>query len=72
MEIFWFFYGNRSDYNLEKVNIPEYTVFCVNQAYLTVQKNKNIYYSDFHTLSQVEEASTYRITLTLTFLKIGD
>ena len=57
METFWFFYANRSDCNLEKVNIPEYTVFCVNQAYLTVQKNKNIYYCDFHILSQVEEAS---------------
>lgn len=54
---FYAFDANRSDYSLEKVNIPEKTVFYVNQANLTVQKSKKIYYCNCHVLPQVTEAS---------------
>ena len=50
VEFFWFFYANRSNYNLKKVNTPENTVFYINQSYLTVLKSKKIYYCNFHVL----------------------
>lgn len=54
---FGLFDANRSDCNLEKVIIPENTLFYVNQAYLTVLKNKKTYYCDYYILGQVVEAS---------------
>ena len=47
----------RADYNMEKVNFPENSLIYINQAYLTVQKNKKIYYCDFLILGQIIEAS---------------
>ena len=46
----------RTDYNMEKVNISENSIIYINQAYLTIQKNKNIYYCDYFILGQVIEA----------------
>ena len=52
------FSGNfRADNNMEKVNFPENPLIYINQAYLTVQKNKNIYYCDYFILGQIIEAS---------------
>ena len=38
---------------MEKVNYSEKCLFCVNQAYLTVQKSENILYADHFILEQV-------------------
>ena len=54
---FGFFNASRSDYNMEKVKFPENTLLYVNQAYLTVQKNKKIYYCDSYIIGQIVEAS---------------
>ena len=43
-KIFWknhgFFNAIKPDFNMEKVNYPENILFYINQAYLTVKKNK--------------------------------
>ena len=38
-----FFDARKSDFNVEKVNVPENMLFYLNQSYLTVKKNKKIY-----------------------------
>ena len=53
----FFFEARRSDYNMEKVNFPENTLLYVNQSYLTVQKNKTIYYCDYYIIGQIVGAS---------------
>ena len=42
---------------MEKLNYLENTILYLNQAYLTVTKNKNIYYCDFFVLGQTVEAA---------------
>ena len=44
---FRYFGQLRGDYNLEKVNFPENALFYINQAYLTVQKSKKIFYGEY-------------------------
>ena len=52
------FFGNlRADNNMEKVNFPENPLIYINQAYLTVQKNKKIYCCDYFILGEIIEAS---------------
>ena len=50
----WRCYGHfnnqKPDYNIEKVNCLENTIFYLNQAYLAVRKNKKIYYGNFYIL----------------------
>ena len=46
---------SRSDYNMEKVNFPENTLPYVNQAHLTIEKNKKIYYCDYYIIGQIVE-----------------
>lgn len=40
---------------MEKVNYPEYSLFYVNQAFLTVQKSKRLIYGEHFILGQVIE-----------------
>ena len=47
---FGYFDARKSDYSMEKVNFPENTVFYLNQSYLTVKKNKKIFYCDYFIL----------------------
>ena len=54
---FGFFEARRADYNMEKVKFPENTLLYVNQSYLTIQKNKKIYYSNYCIIGQIVEAS---------------
>ena len=42
---------------MKKVNFPENALFYLNQSYLTVKKNKKIYYCDFFIVGQIVEAS---------------
>ena len=44
---FGYFDTRKSDYSMEKVNFPENTLLYINQAFLTVKKNKNIFYCDY-------------------------
>ena len=68
---FGLFDANRSDCNLEKVIIPENTLFYVNQAYLTVLKNKRLttVITTFWVRSLRHQ--THQIALALMFRKIG-
>ena len=52
-----FFNAIKCDFNMEKVNYPENTLFYKNQAYLTVKKNKKIFYCDYFILGQIVESS---------------
>ena len=54
-----FFNAIKSDFNMEKVNYPENTLFYINQAYLTVKNNKKIFYCDYFILilGQIVESS---------------
>ena len=47
---FGYFDARKSDYSMEKVNFPENTLFYLNQSYLTVKKNKKIFYCDYFIL----------------------
>ena len=40
-------------FSLEKANMPEITIFYINQASLSYKDNKKIYYADVHMLGQV-------------------
>lgn len=42
---------------MEKVNYPEISIIYVNQAYLTVQKDKQMYYGKHFLIGQVTEVS---------------
>ena len=47
----------RTDYNLEKANFPENAFSYINQAYLTVQKSKKIFYGKYFLLGQIHESA---------------
>ena len=50
---FGFFKQQACDFSLEKANMPEMTIFYVNQAYQSYKDNKKVYYCDFYVLGQV-------------------
>ena len=52
-----FFNAIKSDFNMEKVNYPENTLFYINQVYLTVKKNKKMFHCDYFILGQIIESS---------------
>ena len=52
-----FFNAIKCDFNMEKVNYPGNTLFYKNQAYLTVKRNKKIFYCDYFILGQIIESS---------------
>ena len=47
----------RRDYNLEKANFMENALFYINQAYLTVQKSKKIFYDEYFLLGHIHESA---------------
>lgn len=47
------FFEMKSDFGMNKVNYPENTLFYLNQAYLTVQKDKNLIYNNHIILGQI-------------------
>ena len=55
---FGYFDTRKSDYSMEKVNFPENTLLYINQAFLTVKKNKNIFYCDYYVLGVVGNRAT--------------
>ena len=54
---FGYFDAKKSDFYMEKINLTENTWLYVNQAFLTVKKNKKIFYCDYFVLGQIVEAS---------------
>ena len=54
---FGFFDARKSDYSMEKVNFSGNTQIYLNQAYLTVKKNKKFFYSDCFLLGHIVEVS---------------
>ena len=47
---FGFFKQQACDLSLEKANMPEITIFYINQAYQSCKDNKNVYDCDFYIL----------------------
>ena len=47
-----FFQGKCSNINLEKANMPENTIFYVNQGYRTYKDGKKCYYNDIYIVAQ--------------------
>ena len=41
------------EFNIEKVNMPENTLFYVNQGYQSYKDNKKVYYNDIFTIAQI-------------------
>ena len=54
---FGYFDARKSDYSIEKVNFPKNTLLYVNQVYLTVKKNRKIFYCDYYVLGQIVQSS---------------
>ena len=48
-----FFQGECSNFNLEKANIPENTLFYVNQGYRSYKDGKKCYYNDSYIIAQI-------------------
>lgn len=47
-----FFLGECANFNLEKANLPENSLFDVNQGYLTHKDGKKCYYTDVYIIAQ--------------------
>ena len=41
------------DFSLEKTNLPENTIFYINQGYLSYKDNKKFYYNDVFIIGQI-------------------
>ena len=54
---------------MEKVNFPENTLLYINQAFLTVKKNKIIFYCGYYVLGQIVEASNTPLDISSYTLK---
>ena len=50
---FGFFGSEICEFNIEKVNMPENTLFYVNQGYQSYKDNKKVYYNDIFTIAQI-------------------
>ena len=50
---FGFFKQQACDFSNEKANMPEMTIFYVDQAYQSYKDNNKVYYCDFYILGQV-------------------
>ena len=53
MEEKWFFNSQVCDFSIEKANLPEITIFYVNQGYLGYKDNKKIYYVDVYIVVEI-------------------
>ena len=50
---FGFFGSEICEFNIENVNMPENTLFYVNQGYQSYKDNKKVYYNDIFTIAQI-------------------
>ena len=48
-----FFSSQVCDFSIEKANLPEMTIFYINQGYLSYKDNKKIYYVDVYIVGQI-------------------
>ena len=68
---FGYFSEQMSNFNMGKVNYPENTIICINQAYLMIKNNKKMFYADHQILGQIIEALNLLKMLVFMFLKKG-
>ena len=52
-EDFGFFGSEICEFNIEEVNMPENTLFYVNQGYQSYKDNKKVYYNDIFIIAQI-------------------
>ena len=52
-EIFWYFGTKSCDFSIEKANLPENTIFYINQGYQSFKDAKKVYYTDVFILAQI-------------------
>ena len=50
---FGFFGSEICEFNIEKVKMPENTLFYVNQGYQSYKDNKKVYYNDIFIIAQI-------------------
>ena len=67
---FGFFGSKICEFNIEKVNMPENTLFYVNQGYQSYKDNKKVYYNDIFIIPQIMPLHTNLKILEVTFLKM--
>ena len=67
---FGFFSSKICEFNIEKVNMPENTLFYVNQGYQSYKDNKKVYYNDIFIIPQIMPLHTNLKILEVTFLKM--
>ena len=48
------FFGTEScDFSMEKVNMPENTIYYINQGYQSYKDSKKVYYNDLYIIAQI-------------------
>lgn len=52
-ENFWYFSTESRDFSIEKANLPENTVFYINQGYQSFKDAKKVYYTDVFIIAQI-------------------
>ena len=52
-ENFWYFGTESCDFSIEKANLPENTIFYINQDYQSFKDAKKVYYTDVFILAQI-------------------
>ena len=52
-EDFGYFGTESCDFSIEKANLPENTVFYINQGYHSFKDNKKVYYNDVYIIAQI-------------------
>ena len=52
-ENFWYFSTESCDFSIEKANLPENTIFYINQGYQSFKDAKKVYYTDVFILAQI-------------------
>ena len=67
---FGFFSSKICEFNIEKVNMPENTLFYVNQGYQSYKDNKKVYYNDIFIIPQIMPLHNNLKILEVTFLKM--
>ena len=65
-----FFGSEICEFHIEKVNMPENTLFYVNQGYQSYKDNKKVYYNDIFIIPQIMPLHTNLKILEVTFLKM--
>ena len=52
-EDFGYFRTESCNFSIEKANLPENTIFYINQGYQSFKDNKKVYYNDVYIIAQI-------------------